>query len=314
MIIFRIHYLQPVMIHGFGAPFHISGPFIFLVGPLCYLYLRSIVRGDRGFRRVDLAHFLPALVHLLLFLPAFIIGWESDYAFYLIRFIGSPWIFIIIQLAYYLYHTRRLAAEYRQLLIGTVSNVEGREVAWVERMSWVLVVILVFVTIVSPGLVHGPGLRAYFHASDMFFSLALFYIASRGLLQRRGPTPEGLPSEHSLAEKDLGDLKATLLTYMKEQKPFLDPELTLAGLAQQVDMGRNQLSEVINSGVGDNFYHFVNQYRVDEVKRLIDDDTQRKYTILALAREAGFHSKSSFNQIFKKFTGLTPSEYRNGHS
>ena len=109
-------------------------------------------------------------------------------------------------------------------------------------------------------------------------------------------------------------MKGKLLTYMRESKPYLNPELTLVDLARQTDIGRNQLSQVINAGIGDNFYHLINQYRIEEVKRLIDADTKKQYTLLALANDAGFRSKSSFNHIFKKETGLTPSQYRNGHS
>ena len=99
---------------------------------------------------------------------------------------------------------------------------------------------------------------------------------------------------------------------MNTNKPYLDHELTLADLAGQLAISRNQLSEVINTGVGDNFYNFVNKYRIDEVKQLIRDDSKKHFKIVSLANEAGFNSKSSFNHIFKKLIGLTPSEYRNG--
>lgn len=76
-------------------------------------------------------------------------------------------------------------------------------------------------------------------------------------------------------------------------------------------MSRNQLSFVINQGIGDSFYTFINKYRVEEAKRIIADPKNVNFTILSLAFEAGFPSKSSFHSIFKKLTGLTPTEYRN---
>jgi AraC-like DNA-binding protein len=75
-------------------------------------------------------------------------------------------------------------------------------------------------------------------------------------------------------------------------------------------MNRGQLSQLINDGLGDNFYDFVNKYRVDEVKRLMTDPKAKNFNLLGIALEAGFKSKSTFNLIFKRFTGLTPSEYR----
>ena len=98
---------------------------------------------------------------------------------------------------------------------------------------------------------------------------------------------------------------------MEKEKPYHNTELTLTSLASQVNIGRNQLSELINTGTGGNFYDFVNKYRVDEVKQLMENPKYKDYTILAIAFEAGFPSKSTFNSIFKKYTGKTPTEYRN---
>ncbi|MDP3682733.1 MAG: helix-turn-helix domain-containing protein, partial [Ignavibacteria bacterium] len=66
-----------------------------------------------------------------------------------------------------------------------------------------------------------------------------------------------------------------------------------------------------NNQTGENFYKFINKYRIEEVKKLFSDPSRKDYTILAMAYEAGFPSKSSFHNIFKNFTGLTPTEYRN---
>ena len=96
---------------------------------------------------------------------------------------------------------------------------------------------------------------------------------------------------------------------MEEKKSFLDPELTLTGLAKELEISRNQLSYLINEGIGDNFYNFVNKYRVEQVKKFMVDPSMRNYNMLGLALEAGFKSKSTFNLIFKRFTGLTPTEY-----
>ena len=97
---------------------------------------------------------------------------------------------------------------------------------------------------------------------------------------------------------------------MKNEKPFLDPELSLSTLAKAMGINRNQLSQLINAGIGENFYDFINKYRVEEVKRLMTDPKKQNYNLLGMALEAGFKSKSTFNLIFKRFTGLTPTEYR----
>ena len=97
---------------------------------------------------------------------------------------------------------------------------------------------------------------------------------------------------------------------MAEKKPYLDPDLQLSSLAKEMKMTRGQLSQLINNGLGENFYDFINRHRVEEVKKLMADPDKENFSLLGIAFEAGFKSKSSFNLIFKRFTGLTPTGYR----
>lgn len=149
-------------------------------------------------------------------------------------------------------------------------------------------------------------------ASSSFFALTIFFLAYK-TFQQRLPDPLKDPSEgiYEQYSHSLDEMKSELIEHMERHKPFLDPELTLVSLAYQLGVSRNRLSQVINTAIGDNFYHFINQYRVEEVKKLMAQEDSKKYTIISLANDAGFRSKSSFNAIFKKMTGLTPSEYRN---
>lgn len=105
-------------------------------------------------------------------------------------------------------------------------------------------------------------------------------------------------------------MKAGLVRAMEEERLYLDPELRLSDLVEHLGATRNQLSHVINQRLGKNFYDFVNEYRVREVLRLMDEKSRDSQKIIALAFDAGFNSKPAFNSVFKKHTGLTPSEYR----
>ena len=101
-----------------------------------------------------------------------------------------------------------------------------------------------------------------------------------------------------------------LKTYMKQEKPYLDSQLSLEGLAHQTGMTKHDLSQVINDQLSTNFFGFVNDYRVQEFKARLTEPQFEHYTLLGIALETGFNSKSSFNSIFKKVEGMTPSEYK----
>ena len=97
---------------------------------------------------------------------------------------------------------------------------------------------------------------------------------------------------------------------METEKPYLDGKLSLKKVATDLGISTNYLSQVINENLNKNFFDFVNEYRVEMVKEMIIDPSNKNYTLLAIAYDCGFNSKSSFNSIFKKHTGLTPTEYQ----
>ena len=97
---------------------------------------------------------------------------------------------------------------------------------------------------------------------------------------------------------------------MDKEKLFQETELTLQQLAQKLNVPTYQVSQTLNEGMKKNFYDLINGYRVEEAKRLLLDSKNMNYTILSVGFEAGFNSKTTFNTVFKKFTGLTPTDYR----
>lgn len=112
-----------------------------------------------------------------------------------------------------------------------------------------------------------------------------------------------------LKAEEAPELHQQLLQLMQTEKPYLEPKLSLAQLAEILGVLPNHLSQIINQYEAKNFYDFVNSYRVEEFIALAKKDTDKNFNLLGLAFEAGFNSKSSFNQVFKKFKGKTPSEF-----
>lgn len=98
-----------------------------------------------------------------------------------------------------------------------------------------------------------------------------------------------------------------LADYTQTQKPYLEPELTLDDLAQRLGVRPKVLSAALNEGLGQHFFDYVNRYRVGEAKRLLTNPADPKITVLEVMYQVGFNSKSSFNTLFRKYTGQTPS-------
>lgn len=97
---------------------------------------------------------------------------------------------------------------------------------------------------------------------------------------------------------------------MDDEKPYLNGDLTISDLARRTGIPRHYITEVLNEKHGRNFFTFVNEYRVREVISRINDPKYQHYTILAIAFDSGFNSKSTFNTFFKAYTGKTPSDFR----
>jgi ligand-binding sensor domain-containing protein/AraC-like DNA-binding protein len=101
-----------------------------------------------------------------------------------------------------------------------------------------------------------------------------------------------------------------LLTLMDEEKPYLDPDMSVAKLAQRLELPKEHISQIINQRFYMNFNQFLNKYRIEEAKKLLRDPRQKDFVVLKIAYDVGFNSKSTFNTAFKKFTGISPSQYR----
>lgn len=116
-------------------------------------------------------------------------------------------------------------------------------------------------------------------------------------------------SRSGLKKKDIEKYKNGILQYLESDKPYLEGDLTIGDLSKALDIPRHFITEIINEELGKNFYMLINEYRVEEVKRRMKNNQYDNFTILAIAYDSGFNSKSAFNTIFKKLTGITPSQY-----
>ncbi|WP_068311314.1 helix-turn-helix domain-containing protein [Aliiruegeria sabulilitoris] len=117
-------------------------------------------------------------------------------------------------------------------------------------------------------------------------------------------------SRSGLTEERAETITERLERYMRAERPYLDPELTIEKLAKRMAVPRHHVTQVINERHGKNFYLFVNEYRIEAVKRAMRAPEGADRTLLDIAYASGFNSKSTFNTAFKRLTGMTPSQYR----
>jgi AraC-like DNA-binding protein len=113
-----------------------------------------------------------------------------------------------------------------------------------------------------------------------------------------------------LKEKEAERYLNAIEEFMKNEKPYLDSDLTITSLSEKLNIPRHYLTQVINEKLKKNFFMYINEYRVNEIKKMMADDQFHDYSILRIAYQSGFNSKSGFNNAFKRFTGHTPSEYK----
>ena len=322
--------------HFFGVGY--QTPWIF--GPLVYLYAVSASDRSWRFNRRALIHFLPVFVMIVLASPYYMMSGAEKIAAYerwRVGAIPSP-IRMLDPLKYvsgigYTAATVLYLRRHRRRIEDSYSNTARVNLIWLLWLAAAAGSIWLLATTLRVADV-GSGLRDE-HIS-LAMALLVYAIGYLGLRQPevfryetaeyRIPVRDGTqavvhdavdvePDAPRYDRSGLGDreatrLKESLVALMDADHPWKDSELTLADLATRLDTTPHKLSEVLNAEIGLTFYDFVNGYRVREVQRRIQAGDSRTLKILALALDAGFASKSTFNQAFKKHTNQTPSDFR----
>jgi len=306
--------------------------------PILYFYIRSLSIGA-GFKWKNiLIHLLPFLIFTCIasFLyyakagdlylkdgfPHFSSRLNSGIGYFLTALLAIiPGYYTVLSFLLLLRHQKRLPDNY--------SYTEKINLNW---LKWIVVSLLIlfiglFLFIkygVSYGVVGYPDLFAVVGA---ILTIYVFFIGFCGLHQDAVfnsvvSLQEDINEDIIITNyknSGLSDEKAEqifmrLKLHMDKEKPFLKEDLSLAMLAGKLGITANQLSQVINQKSGSNFFNFINGYRVGTVKDKFKDPALAAYSILGIAYDSGFRSKSSFNKIFKKTTGQTPLQYRNAVS
>ncbi|MBK1898001.1 helix-turn-helix domain-containing protein [Chryseobacterium paridis] len=125
---------------------------------------------------------------------------------------------------------------------------------------------------------------------------------------------EQIGKKKLISDQEFDILKRRLISLMETEKPYLDGDLNLLKLSDLIQINAHQLSYLLNNGFNENFFHFVNKYRVEHAKTILLNTSYQKLSMVGIAFESGFNSKTAFNTIFKKMTEMTPSEFKKANS
>lgn len=309
-----------------------------LFGPIHYLYVRTLINSSSSLCRKDFLHFIPYFFNWLYFFP-FLLKSKADLTIMFEKFIYEQptnytfvglWV-ITTQGLVYMVLSLKMIKSYSLKIQGEFSSLEKINLTWLKNITigTLLVWILVFI----------KNIASYFVSSDLLIkreipialgtSILIYAMGYMGLMQTEIFSPiivdkdeKDKPEskeQNNLVKKyeksglteEKSEVALNMLNkLMEEEKIYRESNLTLKDLAKRLSISPHNFSEIINTQLNQNFFDFINKYRVDDVKTALNDPQKSNYTLLAIALEAGFNSKSSFNAIFKKITGMTPSQYR----
>lgn len=302
-------------------------PILFAAAPVIWLSVRHLVITDKV-RKGTILHFIPYTILLGLYMLSFAseeaAGNNEKENILIQRIVLSTF---FIQIGVYLLLSLRLLKKYRNRLPLFVSNFTTNDLSWLRNT----ILALCFLTLILLAEVVFEQIRIPFYF-PLIYLIGFYYLGVQIVLQKDVVThseaeafqPEDKPAEKSavsspvatiarkpvLSEDEIRTYKARLMELMETKEPFLDSEITLPKLGNMLSLNTYQVSYLINTCFGTNFYVFINNYRLERCKQMLPDPTFGHLSILGIAFEAGFNSKTAFNTTFKKHTGLSPKAFR----
>lgn len=304
---------------------HVAGfarGMVLLFGPLFYLYTCAILKPGFVFRGRHLLHFLPYLVAFVLIriqegsVPSEIRIAAIDALMEgrsVMNFVATLWF-----VAYFIHLLVYIVLTYVEM--RTARNDPGgmyiipleQRVAWLKRITAAFILLAtVFAGITGYILLTG----IYSITGNFIYTIALavivYLIAWQAMIRNELLFPDFVRKYKSglFNEQLIENIISKLQQLFEHEKVFVDPELTLSGVAQKLDTQPHIVSQVINDRFRKSFNELLNQYRVEEFNRRARDPKYAAYSIIGIAQEVGYNSKSSFYAAFRKIHGTTPSEY-----
>ncbi len=283
--------------------------FLLAAPPALYFYISQVLHPRSHFLRRDWWHFLPA-TFVFLWNALLFFGLESwrDLATYNTydHFPGlAEQLTFIVSGVFYSF-----------LIRNTLHTSDHPDVRFQKWQWWLRIflgaAILALAFMIVGNLLFFDLMSTWLDYYPVWLVIAVFTLWSTYFLvfKKEVIFQKSNVKENRLPEAKIAVWKIALEAVMSQQKPYLNPDLSLQMLAQMIGIKDKDLSEVLNIGFSKSFHDFINFYRIEEVKKLLLDPTKQHLTNFAMAQEAGFNSKSAFFGLFKKYVGMTPGEFK----
>ncbi len=289
----------------------------FLFGPFLYLYCKSF--DVTRFKKTVLVHFIPFLIHFGYLLPFIILSGPEKvdiltntqnipiWRFWVARGIVVAQVLHILGYSILLFGLLRQQSNDR-----TLASKINRKI-WFKRIS---LLFLVF------GIIHASYYVMVFlgkyelqvdYLMSLGMSIIIYFVGYTGfrIPQFLGELPEVRKSQRpeNFSPQMSNDLLIKLKKHMEDQKPFLDGDLKLGNLADQLGMKSHDLSQLLNDSLGQNFSEFINGFRIKEAERLLTSDNE-DLKVIQVAYQCGFNTKTAFYNSFKRKNGVSPLLFR----
>jgi AraC-like DNA-binding protein len=303
-----------------------GGPLWFILPPLYYFYVKALLSQPLRWNRFSVLHALPSLAVLFHTFPFYLLPAESKLGMMAAseQSGAARLTMLFFALLYGLQNIvyLRLCIKNLQALAnannGATAAAKPAHRSWLKLLFTLMMLFAVFhVIVASVEFVQKRDLVEMDYLPMAFFTSMVYAIAYLAIQQpeKLFPPPLRIRKSWSREEAPLetDEVIKRLRRVMETEKPYLDCNLKYSDVAARLGISVRHLSRVLNEELGISFNEFVNAYRIKEVQSRLLNQENGEHTLLAIALEAGFNSKTSFNRIFKDHTGLTPTEFVRQH-
>ena len=317
----------------FNQIFWLPYSYLLAIGPLLFFYTKSLTESNFQIDNKAFIHFLPVIVEVLI--QAFFINESIRNNIQPYEVQGFLWFRVAefagtgVSILIYGKQCLALIRTHEARLVENFSNQRDITLSWLFKLIKYLRVLWIFWLVFELSFI--LFWQFQMHLIPVYLLLYILLgvttysnywigiqalIKSEALIEKR---PISLPAENTnvysrLNEAEIKGYVEALNQLMQKEKLYLHETLSLRTLANRLKMDPNLVSYVLNNIFHKSFYDYVNEFRIEEVKSKIDDPAYAHFKIVEIAYECGFNSKATFNRVFKKLTGRSPSDYKKAAS